>query len=88
MLMIQKFHFLRGEGKKLSVLDMVFFDLDLREVGFNEINHFIEDTGIVVRVGGEEGAAEPGGLPDVLQANLCGGQVEFLVQTCEDGGQE
>jgi hypothetical protein len=67
---------------------MEFLDLDFWEVGFDKINHFVEYTGIIVRVGGEEGAAEPGGLPDVLQAYFCGRKVEFLVQPREDGGKK
>ena len=67
---------------------MEFLNLDFGEVSFNKINHFVEYTGIMVWVGGEEGAAEPGGLPDVLQANLRRGEVEFLVQACEDGRKQ
>jgi len=65
---------------------MKFLDLDLGEVGLNEVNYSVEYTGVMVRVGGEEGAAEPGGLPDVLQADFCGGEIELFVQAREDGG--
>lgn len=69
----------------LAGFDMEFLDLDFGEVGFDKINHLIEHTGVMVRASGEEGAAEPGGLPDILQTYLRGGEVEFFVQACEDG---
>ena len=69
-----------------AIFNMEFFDLDFWKVSLYEINHLVEDAGVMVRVGGEEGAAKPCGLPDVLQADLRGGEVELFVQAREDGG--
>ncbi len=69
---------------ELPIFDVEFLDLDLGEVGFDEINHLVELARIVVWVGREEGAAEPGGLPDILQADFRGGKIELFVQSRED----
>ena len=64
---------------------MEFINLDFGKVGFNDIDDFVEHAGVVVCIGGEDGTAKPGGLPDVLQADLRGGEVEFFMQAREDG---
>jgi len=82
----------RGDAEKtlkllfLPCFYMEFLDLDLGKVGFDEIDHFVEHARVMVRVGGEEGATEPGGLPDILQADFRGGEVKLFMQPREDGG--